>query len=495
MAAFLRSRFPIVLGLRARLTLSYLVFFAVLLAFLGFFFTQTLLSVYDTQTRAVLNDEWTTLKSYLKIEKGKPVWFYDRHDPEEAYIVERLRRIYLLAGADGKPLEVSKLYAELGVEPPEVIRQRIAELRRHPREPVWEIRHNHQKVPFILRSGLLVDEGKVFYLAIGRSLAESHRVVGEFQRNYALFMPLMIAAGILLGWVVSGRALRPLNEIATTAERITGSNLTAHIPLRGTHDELDRLIESFNRMIERLDSAFTQMRQFSTDVSHELRTPLTAIRGQLEVAMFTAQTPEQYREAIMNALEDVERLSRTVRALLLLSQAESGQLALQMQTLDLSQAVREILEQFEIAAEASKLRLTSSLEPDALITADRVQMERLISNLVSNAIKYTPEGGLVHVAVRRDSTEVCLEVEDTGEGIPAEHLPHIFDRFYRVPKRESTPERGLGLGLSFVAWIVRAHHGRIEVDSSVGQGSRFRVWLPAAPPQPAVAAESALAAR
>jgi signal transduction histidine kinase len=237
------------------------------------------------------------------------------------------------------------------------------------------------------------------------------------------------------------------------------------------------------------------MRQFSTDVSHELRTPLTAIRGQLEVAMFTAQTPEQYREAIMNALEDVERLSRTVRALLLLSQAESGQLALQMQTLDLSQAVREILEQFEIAAEAGKLRLTSSLEPDALITADRVQMERLISNLVSNAIKYTPEGGLVHVAVRRDSTEVCLEVEDTGEGIPAEHLPHIFDRFYRVPKRESTPERGLGLGLSFVAWIVRAHHGRIEVDSSVGQGSRFRVWLPAAPPQPAVAAESALAAR
>ncbi len=187
--------------------------------------------------------------------------------------------------------------------------------------------------------------------------------------------------------------------MAQTAQRITGKNLRAQIPSRGANDELDRLIDAFNRMIERLDASFQQTKQFSTDVSHELRTPLTAIRGQLEVALLAAKTTEQYQDAILNALEDVERLSQTIRALLQLSQAESGQVLLQKQPIDLPPMMVNLLEQFGIPAESGKVKLNTSFPAHCVAEVDRIQIERLISNLVSNAIKYTPEGGSVTVAL------------------------------------------------------------------------------------------------
>jgi len=227
-----------------------------------------------------------------------------------------------------------------------------------------------------------------------------------------------------------------------------------------------------------LKASFDQIRQFSTDVSHELRTPLTAIQGQLEVALFTATRKEQLQEAIENALQDVERLANLVRALLLLSQSESGQIPMNKSVLDLTDLLYELVDQFQIPAEARRIDLkqTAAGEP-VLCEADRTQMERVITNLLANAIKYTPEGGSVQTYVEADGANVRLVVTDTGVGIPRDHLPHIFDRFYRVP--DSNPEKGLGLGLSFVAAIVKAHSGEIHVHSEVGQGSRFEVTLPA----------------
>src|SRR5262249_28736267 len=270
--------------------------------------------------------------------------------------------------------------------------------------------------------------GRPNFLAIGRSLEDAYRTVHLFTRNYFLFLPGMIAVSALLGWLIAGRAIQPLNSVAKAAQNITGSNLPLAIPLRGAGDELDHLIDSFNRMTSRLDQSFEQIRRFSTDVSHELRTPLTAIRGQLEVALFTAQTPEQYREAMFNALQDIERLSQIVRALLLLSQAESGQLALQKSRLNLSGVLADLVEQFQIPAEAAHIRLTAHLARDVSADADRIQIERMITNLLSNAIKFTPPGGDVRVGLREFPGRVEITVEDTGCGIPSEHLPHIFDR-------------------------------------------------------------------
>jgi heavy metal sensor kinase len=308
-------------------------------------------------------------------------------------------------------------------------------------------------------------------------------------------IPLVIVIGTATGWVIAGRALLPVMAIARAAQRIGGSNLSLRIPERKAADELEYLIETFNAMIARLEQSFIQVRQFSTDVSHELRTPITIVRGQLEVALFTAQTSEQYRDAIVVALGDVERLSQIVRALLLLSQAETGQVVLQLQALDLCETARNITEQFEIPAEGAGVGISfHALPGNCTGDFDRVQIERMLSNLISNAVKFTPPGGEVRVSVGRMDDEGEIVVQDTGQGIAPEHLPHIFDRFYRVRgmEEQASPEKGLGLGLSFVNWIVRAHGGAIEVKSELGQGTTFIVRLPFHPEsrQAAVAGET-----
>jgi heavy metal sensor kinase len=479
-------RKSLVRGLRFRLAASYLVFFTLLLLGIGLLFRQTLANIVRDQTSELLKEDWAAIKGYLKVEHHKPIWYSDYEDPDEGLIVERMRRNYLIATEDGVVLQRAEYYAELGLDQPAAIKARVRRIESGG-QSIVEIEKTPKGVEYMVRSGMVSDEHhKEYYVALGRSLSEGMRTVNQFTWRYVAWMPGLVLLCAVFGWFLAGRALDPVKSVAQAAQRITGSNLTAQIKTREAGDELDYLIVAFNRMIERLNQSFEQMRQFSTDVSHELRTPLTAIRGQLEVALFTATTPEQYQEAMVNALQDVEKLSNIVRALLLLSQAESGQLALQMGPLDLSSLAAEIADQFQIPAEAEQVKLTCEAAPGCIIHGDRTQIERLISNLLSNAIKYTLPGGKVNIRVARAEFDgapnlrdfAALIVEDTGVGIPAEQLPHIFNRFYRVRSSQSNSIQGLGLGLSFVSWIVNAHGGQIDVESTVGKGARFTVLLP-----------------
>jgi heavy metal sensor kinase len=462
-------------GLRFRLTASYALFFTLLLVGVGFLFRETLEANLERQTRDILDQEWAAVRGYLRIENGKPIWYYDPIDPDETFIVTRLQRIYLLADAEGNPIESSGTYRSIGIESPERIREFV-----RARKPGTRNRTGPDGSAYLIREGVIFDEKHTnpYFVAIGRPLADNQRVLEEFTFTYVILIPFLILGGCVMGWVLAGRALTPVLNVAQTAQRISGSNLSLRIASRNAGDELDYLIETFNGMIERLESSFQQIRQFSTDVSHELRTPLTALRGQLEVALFTAQSTQQYREAIIDSLQDIERLSQIVRALLQLSQAESGQLELQKVPVDLAAMVRDVAEQYQVLADEAGVRL--SFETEAAATeADRVQLERLISNLLSNALKFTPAGGMIVLRTSAAGEWAELVVDDTGRGIPPEHLPHIFDRFYRVPEGEApAPERGLGLGLSFVAWIVKAHGGSVHVESEPGKGTRFTVRLP-----------------
>jgi len=470
-----RAKLNVLRGLRFRLTITNSVFLIGLLIAIGFFFRGVLSRILDNQVRDVLQEEWAAAKGYLVIHKRQPNWKPDPEDPEETFIVQRLQRVFLLADAKGKVIDVSPIYEDLGVQPPTEIVRALAS-----NQEFWQDKRSSDGELYRLRGGTFIDDDQqTYFVVIGRSMQSNENVLAEFTRDYLMLLPGLIISGILLGWIVAGRAISPVNALARTAESISGTNLGLRIPLRHTGDELDHLIKTFNSMVERLERSFQMTRQFSTDVSHELRTPLTAIRGQLEVALLTAKSPDQYREAMINALEDVERLTRTIRAMLLLSQAESGQLALQKSTIDLSALVEDIVDQFQIPAEEAQLKVRCELNSPAQTDADRVQIERMVSNLLSNAVKYTPSGGTVVARVHSPGDKVIFEVEDSGVGIGADHLPHIFDRFYRVPG-SSKEKQGLGLGLSFVAWIVKAHDGVVEVSSKPGDGTRFTIALPAA---------------
>jgi heavy metal sensor kinase len=468
-------------SLRFRLALSYAIFFAVLVVPSGFILRAVMTRSLETELKGVVSEDWAAAKGYMRIENYRPSWTYDRVDPEEALIVDKIKGgVYLVMDAQGKVLEISASYKALPLDSQDEV-ARVIKLN----QPVWVEKKDEDGVRYILRQGVIIDSHKLpYYMVIGKPTTDIEGTIGTFERTFFLVASIAVLVGAILGWLMAGRALIPLNSVATAAQEITGSNFQMPIPLRGAGDELDRMITAFNDMTGRLDQSFQQIRQFSTDVSHELRTPLTAIRGQLEVALITANTMEHFRDAMVNALQDVEQLSNIVRALLLLSQAESGQLVLQMAPIDLAPVVEDITEQFQIPAEEQKLTLRCEVDPTAcIVKADRTQIGRLVTNLISNAVKYTPAGGRVVVRLKCIAPEsVQFVVEDNGVGISQDHLPHIFDRFYRVRPAHSKPVQGLGLGLSFVAWIVHAHNGKIDVDSVEGRGTTFTVTLPMAEP-------------
>lgn len=461
-------------SLRFRLTVSYVVLFMVALVAIGLGFRGLLSSASRRQVEQTLEEEFGEVKGFLRLERGKPVWFFDRQDPDESVIVARLRNgVFVLADSTGAILEASSLSRQIGLQSRAEIVRVLAANR-----PILRLLRDPEGEEYVLREGILVDGKAHYFVALGLSLADSNRLIGQFTKAYFLLVPLGLVLIGWAGWWFAGRALAPVVGIANAAREISSSNLALRLAPPGSNDELENLVATFNGMMERLEQSFNQVRQFSTDVSHELRTPLTVIRGHLEVALMTAKTPEQYQDSIHTALQDVERISHIVRALLQLSQAESGQLALQKQPVDLVALIDELREQYLMTGEDRGIRFELNLPEMAVVEGDRVQLERLITNLVTNAIKYSHEGGLISISIALLEHDVELAVEDRGRGIAPTDIPHIFDRFYRVRSQDSSPEIGLGLGLSFVAWIAKAHGGSIRVESAVGQGSRFIVSLP-----------------
>jgi heavy metal sensor kinase len=466
---------------RFRLAATFLCVLVAVLLVVGVFGTATLRTVLENQSEDELNEMLGTLKDWpiqFYEETGQPYWSGDVTDPEDRAEVARLQAVYVIADSQGHVIWGSCDASQKPICDPATIRSEFQLLLRN-HQPYLKTVKGPDGTYYQVLGSIKTDpkHGTKWYFAEGRDLAEDRAILRHFRSNFLIFIPIAVFVCAVVVWYSAGTALSSLQSVQTAAEKITGSSLGLQIPKRGADDELDRLIDSFNQMSSRLKASFDQMKQFSTDVSHELRTPLTAIQGQLEVALFTASRKEQLQEAIENALQDVERLSNLVRALLLLSQSESGQIPMNKTVLDLGEVVEDLVDQFQIPAEAHNIRLRAFHPEPVPCEADRTQVERVVTNLLSNAIKYTPSGGWVCASAENAGSQVRLIIEDSGVGIPTSHLPYIFDRFYRVP--DPNPEKGLGLGLSFVVAIVRAHGGDIHVESKVGHGSRFEITLPA----------------
>ena len=271
-------------------------------------------------------------------------------------------------------------------------------------------------------------------------------------------------------------------QIARSAEQITLHNLDGQLPLAPTGDELEQLSLALNRMISRLREAFEQNRRFLADASHELRTPLTALRGELESAVEQARPLPELRDKVGSALEEVDRLAKIVENLFAIARLDAGEAQQEWSRFDLGPLAAGTADQMSLLAEDKGISVNCNVEQEVNVEGDRARIKQVVVNLLDNAIKYTPPGGSIHLNVHARDRKAILEVVDTGIGIPAVALPHLFERFFRVDGARSREVGGAGLGLAIVKSICTAHGGQVEVESAEGRGSRFTVKLPLAQP-------------
>jgi heavy metal sensor kinase len=291
---------------------------------------------------------------------------------------------------------------------------------------------------------------------------------------------IAMAVAAVVGWLTTRRALSPLEAVTQTAQRITrADDLSRRISYQGPPgDEVGQLIHAFNQTLHRLENLFDSQRRFLADVGHELRTPLTVIKGNVDLMKRFGDADE---ESLVSIDNEVDRLTRMVGDLLLLAQAESGKLPLDTRLVELDTLLLEVLNQMNVLARG-KVQLRLGDIDQVQVCGDQDRLKQVIMNLVGNAINYTPQGGTVSLSLGKIDQQSRLTIQDTGQGIPKEDLPHVFERFYRGEKSRtrSRDGKGFGLGLSIAYWIIRNHGGRIEVESIENKGSTFHVWLPLA---------------
>lgn len=329
----------------------------------------------------------------------------------------------------------------------------------------------------VLSVPLETSRGPAGVLQVGLSL----NLLDVLQRSLiGILVMLAVILTLVVGWstwFLTGQALTPLATVTEVATRITqADDLSRRIPLStSSGDEVGKLIRAFNDTLERLENLFNTQRRFTADVSHELRTPLTVIKGEVGLMRLTQSIDE---ESITNIEREVDRLTRMVGDLLLLSQVESGRLMLDMSEVELDTVLLEVYQQARTLA-GDKLTVEIAEIDQVQVVGDRDRLKQLLLNLAANAIQYTPAGKTVTLGLRRVEDDAEVYVQDTGQGIPEQDLPHIFDRFYRAePSRTRQASGGYGLGLSIADWIVKKHHGTIEVASQEGKGTLFTVRIP-----------------
>lgn len=316
-------------------------------------------------------------------------------------------------------------------------------------------------------------------MPIGQELSDLRR----FAWLLAAMGAAVLAVGLVGGWVVSSRLVRPLAQMSKSAAAISAVNLSQRLDPAGASSEMAGLAGTLNATFDRLEAAFVRQAAFTADASHELRTPLAVLRSGTQLALNRQRSPEEYREALATALKATERMTGTVDNLLALARLDSGTAPVH-RLLKFDVIVRDAVEALRALAERSDVCLFVNVEPVAL-NGDADGLTRVVTNLVDNAIRYNRPGGEIHVQLIRADVFTELAIRDTGTGIADDDLPHVFDRFYRVDKARASATGGSGLGLAICRATVFSHRGTINVGSAIGEGTTVSVMLPLIPPAPA----------
>ena len=327
--------------------------------------------------------------------------------------------------------------------------------------------------------GLARVQRRQVLLRVFRDESPLHHTLREILTGFVLGVPLAALLSALGGYLMAARFLAPVGAMAEQARRITSESLSQRLPNPNPHDELGQLATVFNQTLQRLQDSFDALRQFTADASHELRTPLTALRAVGEVGLRDADDAAALRETISSMLEEAQRLNDIIDSLLLLARVESGRSPLNPEPLRLQEMLTEIRESVEVLAAEKGQTIELLAEADLSATADRLLLRQAVMNLLHNAIRYSPPGGRITMCCFPRGDRAVIEVADEGPGIPPEYHQKIFERFFRVDRARSRADGGAGLGLAITKLSVEQQGGSIEMESTPGKGSRFRVILPA----------------
>jgi heavy metal sensor kinase len=412
----------------------------------------------------------------------------------DARLTQRIQGLKTALGGEAAIRDRAQLQQELGEYVREVPDGSLVQLRdasgilppASPKQPVLPPPAAGQTAPYTARihgrqwrvaTARLESAGSVYEAQVAVSLDEILGVMRDFRHLLLWMIPGVLMVACLGGYWLSSRALRPVDEITTVARSIGVQNLSQRIAVPQTGDELERMAQTWNDVLERLDIAVKRIRQFTSDASHELRTPLALIRATAELALRRERDLEGYRASLRQIEHEAEHMTALTESLLTLARADADELGMAMQSTDLDELVHSVVQQNSaLAIEKGVTLCAVTAKQPARAAADASGIRRILLILVDNALKHTPAGGTVTVSAAIDAARVTLTVEDTGEGIPATALSHIFERFYRAdPARGSGS--GFGLGLSIAQAIAQAHGSAIAVSSTPGAGARFSLPL------------------
>ena len=319
---------------------------------------------------------------------------------------------------------------------------------------------------------------KAYLVAAAEPLHSLVEQLESIRRIFYLGFPAALLVAGIGGFILAKKSLAPVVAMSNQAERISARNLHERLSIGNNRDELGHLARVFNDLLSRLDGSFESMREFIADASHELRTPLSIIRGEADVALSQDRDATEYRDALAIIQDEAKRLSRIVDDMMALARADAGQRPLQIEEFYLNDLVEECCKAATVLTVREGVTLTVEPAADIAFRGDEDLLRRMFMNLLDNAIKYTPAGGSVSVELACEPSSVKIIVSDTGIGIPADQVPHIFERFYRVDKARSRADGGSGLGLAIAKWVAEAHKGSIDLISRSGHGSKFTVSLP-----------------
>jgi heavy metal sensor kinase len=455
-----------------RLTLWYAGIFMLSACVAFFFFYLLITSVIRQQTDQALSSEVRTFSSILSTQGPEAV---KRQAFIQAQAAGEKKVFFRLLYITGQVFSSSNMsyWRDIGINRVAVNRLLDSRVPILDTINIPDRKHKVRVLYSVIGPGMI--------LQLGQSIENHTRIMEVFRKVFITTMVILLALAVVVGWFMARRALVGVETVTRTARRISEGSLEKRVPVKKRADEIDQLALTFNQMLDRIETLVTGIKEMSDNIAHDLKSPITRIRGIAEVSMTSGSSLQEYESMAAGTIEECDRLLDMINTMLIISRTEAGVNQLDCQTLNIAHLVRDACDIFQSPAEDKGLTLAYNGSENISIYGDIRLIQRMVANLLDNAIKYTPAKGRVDVSVATDADQlVQIAVRDTGRGISAKDREHIFERFYRCDPSRS--QAGTGLGLSFARAVARAHNGQISVTSAVGEGSTFTVRLSKNPP-------------